>query len=355
MQRKLINWLALLRTVNIGPIKFKNFLQTDPLLETLPQIAKDTLRNHRHLINQDLSWAEQNNCHIMLFCDNDYPKLLRTIHAPPPVLFIKGNRKLLDKPQIAMVGSRHASNIGEQTAFRFAAEFSSCNIVVTSGLATGIDAASHKGALSKGSTIAVLAHGLDLVYPKEHYKLANRIIENGAVISEFPIGTQPIAGNFPRRNRIISGLTLGVVVIEATVKSGSLITVNHALEQGREVFAVPGSIYDNNVKGCHQLIKQGAKLVENVYEVIEELGFTNATINLQNKSDKLNYIRSKETLDGLQTKVLDNVSYETTNTDIIINRSGLIPSTVNAVLVNLELNGYIVSVPGGYAKLLLET
>jgi DNA processing protein len=193
-----------------------------------------------------------------------------------------------------------------------------------------------------------------LIYPREHYKLANKIIDNGALISEFPIGTQPIPGNFPRRNRIISGLALGVVVIEASIKSGSLITVNHALEQGREVFAVPGSIYNNNVKGCHQLIKQGAKLVENVSEVIEELGFTNATINLQNKSDKLNYIRPKENLDGLQTKILDSISYETTTTDLIINRSGLIPSTVNAVLVNLELNGYIVSVPGGYTRLLLE-
>jgi len=354
MQRNLINWLALLRTVDIGPIKFKNFLQTDPFLETLPQVARDTLHNSKHLIKQDLAWAEQNNCHVVLLCDNDYPKLLRTIHAPPPVLFIKGNRHLLDKPQIAIVGSRCASTVGEQTAFKFAAEFASYHIAVTSGLATGIDAASHKGALSKGATIAVLAHGLDLIYPREHYKLANKIIDNGALISEFPIGTQPIPGNFPRRNRIISGLALGVVVIEASIKSGSLITVNHALEQGREVFAVPGSIYNNNVKGCHQLIKQGAKLVENVSEVIEELGFTNATINLQNKSDKLNYIRPKENLDGLQTKILDSISYETTTTDLIINRSGLIPSTVNAVLVNLELNGYIVSVPGGYTRLLLE-
>ena len=355
MQKNLINWLALLRTVDVGPIKFKHFLQSDPLLEKLPKIAQDTLYKSRHIIDRDVFWAEQDNCHIMLLCDSDYPPLLRAIHAPPPVLFVRGNRNILSKPQISIVGSRRASNVGEQTAFKFAAEFSRYNLVVTSGLATGIDAASHKGAISQGVTIAVLAHGLDLVYPKAHYNLASKIAKNGALISEFPLGVQPISSNFPRRNRIISGLALGVVVIEASVNSGSLITVNHALEQGREVFAVPGSIYDKNVKGCHQLIKQGAKLVENVSEIIEELGLISSTINLHNKTDKLDYIRPKENLDGLQTKILDNISYELTATDIIINRSGLSPSTVNSVLVNLELNGYIVSVPGGYAKLLLET
>ncbi len=351
MQKNLINWLALLRTADVGPVKFKNFLQIDPFLDTLPPIAKNTLINSRCLINQDLLWAEQENCHIMLLSDDDYPQLLRNINSPPPVLFIKGDKSILNKPQIAMVGSRNASPLGIQTAFRFAKEFSKYNIVVTSGLAAGIDAASHKGALSNGDTIAVLAHGLDLIYPKENTPLADNIIKNGAVISEFPIGTPPKANNFPRRNRIISGLSLGVVVIEASIKSGSLITVDHALEQGREVFAVPGSIYDYNVRGCHHLIRQGARLVETVSEIIEELGFLNMAINLQNRSDKLNYIKVKEPLDSLQTKILNNVTYNATATDLIINRSGLAASIVNSVLVNLELGGYIVSVPGGYTKL----
>ena len=354
MQKNLINWLALLRTAGIGPIKFKNYLQLDPLLKNLPDIAKATMQHSQCLINQDLEWAQQKNCHIMLLSDDDYPRLLRNIAAPPPVLFIKGNRGVLSKPQIAIVGSRCASNIGEQTAFRFAAELSKLNIATNSGLAVGIDAASHRGALSieKGVTIAVLGHGLNIIYPGQHCKLAESIVSNGAVISEFPIGVRPSANNFPRRNRIISGLTLGVVVIEASVKSGSLITANYALEQGREVFAVPGSIYDQNIAGCHKLIKQGAKLVENISEIVEDLGFLHAGVNVQNQIDKLNYINMQNSLDNLQTKILDSVSYETTATDLIINRSGLTPSIVSSALVNLELSGYIISVPGGYARLL---
>jgi len=350
-QRNLINWLALLRTKDIGPVAFKQFLQKDPLLEVLPAVARETLANNKSLIHKDLAWAEQNNCHIMLLCDDDYPKLLKSIHAPPPVLFIKGNKKLLDKPQIAMVGSRNSSKIGEQTAFKFAAELAGFHLVITSGLALGIDAASHRGALSTGTTIAVLAHGLDLIYPKEHYKLAENITKNGAIISEFPLGTRPLAGHFPRRNRIISGLALGVIVIEASIKSGSLITVNHALEQGREVFAVPGSIYENNAKGCHQLIRQGAKLVENISEVIEELGIIKSIAHLPAKTAKTTE-KPAESLDDIQLKILDSLSYDTASPDLIINRSGLAPNIVNSALVNLELTGYIISVPGGYIKLL---
>ena len=354
MHKNIHNWLALLRTTGVGPIHFHQLLQNDPYLDTLPKIAKDTLSSCKQLIYQDLLWADQNDCHIMLFCDDDYPKLLRNIHAPPPILFIKGKRRLLDKPQIAIVGSRKASNIGVQTAFKFGKELSSENIVVTSGLASGIDAASHKGALSQGYTIAVVANGLDIVYPRSHLQLVEQIVNKGAVISEFPLGTRPLAGHFPRRNRIISGLSVGVIVIEAAINSGSLITVNHALEQGREVFAVPGSIYDKNVQGCHKLIKQGAQLVGSVAEVIEALGFSKAVLNLQKKTDALNYIEAQGHLDILQIKILDNISYETTSTDLIINRSGISPNVVNSALVNLELNGYITSVPGGYARLLME-
>lgn len=347
------NWLALLRTSGIGPAKFKKYLQTDPLLKNLPDIAKQTWQQSKDLIQHDLEWAQQKNCHIMLLCDDDYPRLLRIIESPPPVLFIKGDRGVISNPQIAIVGSRLSSKIGEQTAFRFSTDLSKFNIITTSGLALGIDAASHRGALSAGKriTIAVLGHGLNMVYPRQHCKLADSIVSNGgAIISEFPLGIMPCAGNFPRRNRIISGLALGVVVIEASINSGSLITVNYALEQGREVFAVPGSIYDQNVKGCHRLIKQGAKLVENVSEIVEDLGFTHVRENIQNKINNLDI--STLNLDEVQTKILNSVSYETTATDIIIDRSGLTPSAVGSVLVNLELSGYITAVPGGYARLL---
>ncbi len=355
MQSNLVNWLALLRTPGVGPVKFKNFLHQDPFLYNLPDLAKDTINIHKDLINKDLEWAKQPNCHIMLLCDDDYPRPLRIISSPPPVLFIKGSRELLNKPQIAIVGSRKASNIGQQTAFKFAAEFSRLNIAITSGLAIGIDAASHNGALSvdHGKTIAVLGHGLNMVYPRQHCNLAESIVFNGgAIISEFPIGVRPIASNFPRRNRIISGLSVGVVVIEAAKNSGSLITVNYALEQGKEIFAVPGSIYDQNVKGCHKLIREGAKLVENVAEIVEDLVFVNAKPNMSNNARVLNDINNFSDLDDLKVKILNSVSYAATAMDIIINRSGLTSGVVSATLVNLELSGYITSLPGGYARLL---
>lgn len=350
--------MALLRTPGIGPAKFKHYLQIDPLLKNLPDIAKHTEQHSQNLIARDLSWSQQKNCHIMLLSDDDYPRLLRMTSSPPPVIFIRGERAALNRLQVAIVGSRMSSRIGEQTAFKFASDLSHLNIVTTSGLALGIDAASHRGALSieNGITIAVLGHGLDMVYPQKHYKLADSIVASGgAVISEFPLGIAPQANNFPRRNRVISGLSLGVVVIEASFKSGSLITADYALEQGREVFAVPGSIYDQNAQGCHKLIRQGAKLVENVAEIVEDLGFVNMKVNFQNTMqhammEDLNI--NKLNLDDVQIKILNSVSYETTATDLIIEICGLSPSMVSAALVNLELSGYITSVPGGYVRCL---
>lgn len=352
MQNNLINWLALLRTNGIGPIKFKNYLKLDPYLHNLPDIAKNTLNKNRKAIKLDLDWASQNNCHIMLISDDDYPKLLKTIADPPPVLFINGNRALLSEAQLAIVGSRNASKLGVEIAFKFAAELSKFKLVITSGLALGIDAGSHKGAMyaNRESTIAVLGHGLDIIYPKKHLSLAEQIISNnGAIISEFPLGVQPLGINFPRRNRIISGLSLGTLVIEASVNSGSLITADYAIEQGREVFAIPGSIYDQNVKGCHKLIKQGAKLVENSQEIVEDLGFMNCNDKVVNKLEILSKINC---LDDFQKRILTSISYETTSTDVIINRSGLMTNVVNSRLVSLELSGYITSVPGGYIRLM---
>ena len=353
MCANIFNWLALLRTPEVGPVKFHRYLEEDPNLERLPDIAQETSKNHARDINLDLKWAEQKDCHIILFNDANYPKLLKNIHAPPPVLFVKGRLELLDKPQIAMVGSRKASYTGIQTAFNFGAQLASNNIIVTSGLAKGIDSASHQGALSAGFTLAVIANGLDIVYPKSNINLVEQITHKGAVVSEFPLGVLPLPGHFPRRNRIISGLSLGVIVVEASINSGSLITANLALEQGKDVFAVPGSIYKTNAQGCHQLIKQGAQLVSKIEEVVEALGWSNSLVKsseVQGNPKSKNY---KASLDDLQNKILNSISYETTSVDLIVARCSLLPNIVNSVLVELELNGYITSVSGGYTRLLM--
>lgn len=352
MQNNLINWLALQRTNNIGPIKFQNYLKSDPYLHNLPDIAKSTLNEHRKSIYAHLDWASRENCHIVLFCDEDYPNILKNIPDPPPVLFIKGNKELLNRPQLAIVGSRNASKLGIEIAYKFAQELVKFKLVITSGLALGIDASSHKGAMQSGkeSTIAVLGNGLDVIYPKKHLWLTEQIIYNGgALISEFPLGTQPLPINFPRRNRIISGLSLGILVIEASINSGSLITADYAIEQGREVFVIPGSIYDQNVKGCHKLIKQGATLVEGVEDIVGDLGFTKCHNKLEYVAKDFNRINC---LDDLQKKILTSISYETTATDTIIDRTGLMANIVNSGLVSLELLGHITSVPGGYIRLI---
>ena len=202
----------------------------------------------------------------MTLHDARYPELLKQIADPPSILFVQGDVSLLAKWQIALVGSRNPSASGRDTAYEFSRYLAQDGITINSGLAMGIDAASHQGALAAGGkTIAVIGTGLDRVYPAKHRELAHEIASTGAIVSEFALGTSPRAENFPRRNRIISGLSLGTVVVEAAVKSGSLITARMAMEQGREVFAIPGSIHNPLARGCHQLIRQGAKLVENIF------------------------------------------------------------------------------------------
>ena len=209
----------------------------------------------------------------MLACTSrDYPDLLRRSPDAPPVLFVRGHAHVLNEPQLAMVGSRNPTAGGRATARRFAASFARLGLCITSGLALGIDAACHEGALdSDGSTVAVLAHGLDVIYPAVHQALAERIVASGALVSEFPPGTAPVAARFPQRNRIIAGLSHGTLVVEAAYNSGSLITARLAGVAGREVFAIPGSIHNPMARGCHALIRQGAKLVEQVDDVLAEL------------------------------------------------------------------------------------
>lgn len=224
-------------------------------------------------VDNTLHWLEADNQQLLCSDSDLYPALLREIDDFPPLLFLKGNSLLLEQPQLAMVGSRHGSKPGLDTAFQFAKSLASAGFVITSGLALGIDGAAHQGALAgNGRTIAVLGCGLSHMYPASHHALAMQIVEQqGLLVSEFPLHTAPQAANFPRRNRIISGLSLGVLVVEASLSSGSLITAKLAVEQGREVMAIPGSIHFPGAKGCHHLIREGATLVESIEHILEVL------------------------------------------------------------------------------------
>jgi DNA processing protein len=218
-----------------------------------------------------LQWSKHAAHHILVPTHPAYPTLLKEISNPPKFLFVQGNVDLLNRAQIAIVGGRYPTEQGASTAYAFAQELAAHGYVITSGLALGIDGASHRGALQGGKTIAVLGSGIQQMYPKQHTDLAAQIAQCGALVSEYPLQTKPKAYHFPQRNRIISGLSLGVLVAEAKLKSGSLITANLALEQGREVFAIPGSIHNTLAKGCHHLLRQGACLVEKTTDILNEL------------------------------------------------------------------------------------
>ncbi|MFD2165815.1 DNA-processing protein DprA [Thalassotalea euphylliae] len=281
--------------------------------------------------------------------DLDYPQLLREIYDPPLVIWVQGDVSVLSQPQVAIVGSRGATTTGRELSFEFAHTLAP-NVAITSGLALGIDAMAHKGALeARGKTVAVVGTGIDVVYPTRNKLLAKMIVENdGAIVSEFLPGVTARPGHFPKRNRIISGLSLGVLVIEAEVKSGSLVTARTALEQNREVFAVPGSPRNPMAKGCHYLIKQGAKLVENAADIVEELEISAQLEYLNEPREKVE--KNKE--QGLLNDVLlASVGYETTPVDTVVSRCKLSTEEVLTRLTMLELRGLVSAVPGGYLKL----
>ena len=302
-------------------------------------------------IEKDLRWLEHENHHLICIQDEAYPEILKQIANPPYVLYALGKPKIatsiLSDPQIGIVGSRNASAQGKEIANTFAEQLASSGLIITSGLASGIDGAAHRGALlaSIGSTIAVAACGLDRVYPAEHRQLAEQIAQRGLIISEFPIGTSPAPGHFPRRNRIISGLSLGVLVVEASIKSGSLITARLATEQGREVFAIPGSIHNPLAKGCHTLIRNGAKLVETVEDILEECKHCIDLNTLQSgpSSKKVSHERVDTlNLDPQHAKILHCMDFEPINIDEIIERSGLAVEVVSSILLILELNNQVI-------------
>ena len=346
-------WLALLRTPSIGPVKFQEITQYYPGDKLKNYFAQNNIIIDWPSVEKDLAWSKEPQNTLLSINHPDYPARLREISSPPPLLFVQGDVNLLNKAQIAMVGSRNPTPSGEDIAYQFAKAFSHSGLVVTSGLALGIDAACHEGVIStNGETIAVMGTGPDMIYPKRHNSLAKKILEKGCLVTEFPTGVTPIAMNFPRRNRIISGLSLGVVVVEAAYASGSLVTAKYALEQNREVFAIPGSIHNPLSRGCHLLIKQGAKLVETVEDVLEEWHGCHPEVHrTEGPPCSSSPLIQEVPRYARDDKFLKFVSFDTTPVDVLINRSGLTAEEVSSILLVLELDGQVKSVPGGYVRI----
>lgn len=357
------HWLALYHTPGVGAVTFHRLLEACPNLQDLQHCSPDQLRKPglsqkaidalQHpdtaAIMRDLEWQDKPGNRIMTCHDPDYPALLSQVNTPPPLLYVHGNTNILSEPLLAMVGSRNPTTTGIRTATEFAHHLSAAGLVISSGLALGIDAASHKGALEAGApTVAVMGTGLDRVYPARHRDLARQIAEGGALISEFPVGTTPRAENFPRRNRIISGLSLGTLVVEAAIRSGSLITARYAGDQGREVFAIPGSIHNPLARGCHQLIRQGAKLVETAEDVINELGMLAQSCYSTDKPTEEREVAAEPSkLDPEYQQLIDIIEFDSTSIDQLVCSSGLTPAEVSSMLLQLEMSGYIASSPGG--------
>jgi DNA processing protein len=314
-------------------------------------------------VNEDaltdvIHWLSQANNHLVTLADAHYPKALLEITDPPPLLYAKGNIALLNLPSIAIVGSRNASVQGEKNAEAFAHDLCGYGLCIISGLALGIDGAAHRGALkANGATIAVVGTGLDIVYPAKHRDLAHQIVERGLIISEFALGTPSKPQNFPKRNRIISGLSLGCLVVEANLQSGSQITARLAAEQGREVFAIPGSIHSPMSKGCHQLIKQGAKLVDCLQDIVEDLGLNRAiNSDLNSSLDHLNpdnaASNTTEKNNTPNNPLLILMGFEPMTLENLVHLSSLTVSEVSSMLMLLELEGRVASLTGGqYQKI----
>lgn len=310
-------------------------------------------------VETDLAWLAQPAHHLVTWLDDDYPALLREIDLSPPLLFVRGVRHVPSMPQIAIVGTRQPSRQGRADAHGFSRHFARQGFATTSGMARGIDAAAHEGALDGGGlTIGVMAHGLDSVYPPRHRALAERVCEQGALISEFPIGVTPSPSYFPRRNRIISGLSMGVLVVEAALKSGSLITAREATQQGRDVFAVPGSIHNPLSKGCHALIRQGALLVETGGDVTQELtpmlDFFRGQVAHSQVADEVHAAapagspRSESLANTVPQQLVDALSWEVCSVDELVAQTGLAVADITTHLLMLELDGVVVSEFDGY-------
>ena len=379
-QSDTLPWLCLARLPGLGRKRRLTLLQQfdDPLellatteavwqAAALPQKTREALR----------AWQAQDTAHPLLIAlkqiqascqalsiemvtwgDHDYPEPLRHIHDAPLVLYLQGDRRLLVRPQIGLVGSRNATPTGLQLAHEFAADLSERGYLVTSGLALGIDGAAHRGALDAGyPTLAVVGTGVDVDYPRQHRSLSEQIRRQGLLVSDLPPGTPARAAHFPQRNRLISGLSRGVLVVEASLRSGSLTTARLALEQGREVFAVPGSVRNPQAQGCHRLIRQGAALVETVADIEEELGGWQVASSpvpspspASVESDAGGSVAEAD-LPAREIAVLQALGYDPQSTDTLCEATGLAADQLLQSLLMLEMQGLVASVPGGYQRL----
>lgn len=356
--------LALIRAPGIGPKKFAALVGEFGSAKAVFSVSANQLKGlippgkalleylakgpDRVFLRADLDWLTGKNHKLLVLGTPDYPSQLAQIHDPPPVLYVKGDYALLQHPQIAIVGSRSPTPMGKVNAYEFARNLSTAGFTITSGMAIGIDSESHRGALDGlGSTIAVVGCGLDIVYPKRLLHLAVEIAGKGALVSEFPIGTPPDRKNFPRRNRIISGLALGTLVVEASLKSGSLITARLASEQGRDVFAIPGSIRNPLSRGCHSLIKQGAKLVESAEDIGQDIA-PQLSVPMKVSPVAAGSTRvNASTGSGTAQVFLETMGFDPISVDHMVEISGLPAAEVSGLLLQLELEGFISQIPGG--------
>ncbi len=345
----LFYWIALSTVPNVGEVRFyslvKHFGSPQKALQAslkdllqVEDVGEITAKSVKSQVNwqvaeKQVKIFEESNCHWLNITDVDYPRRLKQISDPPPFLFVRGSLNETDDLALAMVGSRNATDYGKNITRKITSELIAEGITIVSGLATGIDAYAHQAALeSGGRTIAILGNGLDIIYPPENKILSKRIEKQGALVSEFLFGTKPAAENFPKRNRIISGLSLGVIVVEAPAKSGALLTAQFALEQNREVFAVPGNLGKKTSEGTNNLIRQGAKLVTRVEDILEEL-------NLGKTSTALRSVSAPPELAGEEGLLFQILSAEPTHIDKLAEASNLSVSETLTGLLNLELKG----------------
>ena len=371
----LADWIRLTETNGVGRVAAFNLLHAfehpsrifkASYLELTAHVSPKQARalltppsdNTQTLIQKTLDWASRSGNHIIALGATHYPHNLVHIPDPPTLLYAKGDVTLLKNTTIAVVGSRNATGQGLINAQQFAASLSQTGITISSGLALGIDAAAHLGGLEGiGKTVAVIGTGADIVYPARNRDLAHRIAQEGCIVSEYPLGTPAIAANFPRRNRLISGLAQGVLVIEAAAQSGSLITARMALEQGRDVFAIPGSIHSPLAKGCHLLIKQGAKLVETAQDILQELRpsshHTDEVTNIDAKEID-NSINNGRAISVNTASILNAMGFEPIHPDVLIERCNIDSGELSSELLMLELEGHIEMLAGGTIRQLKQ-
>ena len=351
MSQSLLDWATLALTPGIGPQRFLQLIARFGQASAAVRAADGQLRDildsktlaalrsgdGAQAAENALTWAEAEDCHLVTLNDADYPCQLAEAGAAPALLFARGKRQLLSRPMLAIVGSRNATPQGKDNARDFAQRLAAQGYTIVSGLAGGIDAAAHEGALGEAaSTIAVIGTGIDRVYPARNRDLAHRIAGQGLLLSEFALGTPPMASHFPQRNRIIAGLARGCIVVEATLQSGSLITARLALEYGRDVMAIPGSIHNPQARGCHRLIRDGARLIESVDDILDETGRPAMILP-----------EAAESPDNQAHPLLDAMGFDPVDADTLASRLKLTTGELYAMLLELELSGQIDSLDGG--------